>query len=386
MERKTPLYFSFNFLVYGINCLFITFMPLYLGGMFSTDLVGIIMAGTAVASFLAPFIWGWVFDSVKSRNNAFMLIMVISAAIYSLIGVSDSFVYLLLSCFAFMFFACSFSPVVDAVTIEFCDRTGHKYGPPRIAGTVGFAVLSLGISYLIESVSLFMIFIVMSVLIIFNLRLLPQSGSEGVRGRREKRPSRVGHFLRNKKAVTMLFTCFAANLTHSFFMYFFPIYLTSSEGGLGASDSVWGWVTFFFVLSEIPFFLFFDKLLKRFPLRNISFVVVLLALIRSVTIGTVVNMPVLLAVTCVTGGVSTAAWYCAAYYLAYISTPDSRATAQTLTQTLGIQLPRVVAALTGALVISKISFTSTMLYIGGGLNLLCCLSFLVLPVPKEKIK
>src|SRR3954447_14095593 len=146
-DKSTRIYLLFLFL-YGIsymgNAVYGTFMPVYLKsiGLSQTSIATLLSFGPLIAILAQP-LWGRIGDRAQSKNRVLQVLSLGSAVSILLLPVSHQYFYLLLIVCMVTFFQTSINPLSDAITLEHLARTKWNFGPIRLAGTIGFAIMSV---------------------------------------------------------------------------------------------------------------------------------------------------------------------------------------------------------------------------------------------------
>ncbi|HAA64022.1 MAG TPA: MFS transporter, partial [Thermoanaerobacter sp.] len=121
-----------------------TFVPVYLDYIgYNKSEIGILMSlGPFVAIIAQPF-WGITSDRARSKNFVLQILFLASIFTMALFPLSRSFYYLIAVIAFFTFFQSSTGPISDAITLEHLSEINQSFGPIRMAGTIGYAVMSV---------------------------------------------------------------------------------------------------------------------------------------------------------------------------------------------------------------------------------------------------
>ncbi|NLB90908.1 MAG: MFS transporter, partial [Clostridiales bacterium] len=143
-ERRIPPYVSF--LLFNM-CFFMmdttaSYFNIYLNGIgLSKSTIGII-GGTGSLGALAfqPFL-GMLADRSHSKNRMLQMMIISSAALYPLILVSEHMIYILVVFCLYSIVRNFQSSLNTSMSVEFAERSGTDYGPIRMMGAIGYAVM-----------------------------------------------------------------------------------------------------------------------------------------------------------------------------------------------------------------------------------------------------
>lgn len=257
---KLSYFYLFYFFIYMGNAVYGTFIPLYFRDAgFDSSQIGILLGIGPLVAILAQPVWGTLSDRARTKNSILLLLIAGSGGAMLLYPLSDGFGYLLGMISVFTFFQASIFAVSDAITLEELDRRKWATGFSRIrlAGTIGFAVMSIVFGLIAEKRVdlLFAVYAaVMAVSFAFVLRFPAVAGHQQ-KGRR----LRIWTLFRNRKLVFYLAVNFVLHITLGYYYTFFPLYFQE----LGGSSAWLGWSMVISSLSEIPFLLLAGTIFRR---------------------------------------------------------------------------------------------------------------------------
>ena len=217
------------------NAVYNTFIPIYLNNKgFTQTATGTLLALGPLVAIAANPIWGLASDRASTKNKILKILILSSAAAVILYPLSDSFFYLCTVIALFTFFQSAVAPLSDAVTLEHLEATRWKFGPIRMAGTLGYAVMSVvaGIIIRQDTGRMFILYFVVAIMAFFAVFRLPpvkghQSGGNKVS---------ILKLLENREMLALIAFHFVIQVTLGFYYSFFPIYYKH----LGASTALLG--------------------------------------------------------------------------------------------------------------------------------------------------
>lgn len=253
-------FYLYYFFIYMGNAIFGTFLPVYFSDAgFHSSQIGLLLGIGPLVAIMAQPVWGMVSDRARTKNSILMLLIAGSGGAMLLFPLSNAFVYLLVMICVFTFFQASIIAVGDTITLEELDRRklGGYFGRIRMAGTIGFALMSVLFGLVAEK-QLSLLFaayaLVMAVSLMFAARFPVVAGHQ-TKGKR----MRIWVLFRNRKLVFYLTINFMLNITLGYYYAFFPIYFKE----LGGSNVWLGWSMVVSSISEVPFLLFAGIILQR---------------------------------------------------------------------------------------------------------------------------
>ena len=252
------IFYAVNFIATGMS----TFVPKYYGEIGLTDgRIGVISAVAAFIALGAQPLWGTLADRSKAMRSVLAAALALSGvACFFVRPASGSFPLLLVVVTLYSTFWLPAMPVGNAIAIEYTARTGHNFGPVRMMGTIGYQVGIL-LTGVILAASLSGLYPLMGAAILLTAGcalLLP--GVRGYQHGGKRVPITV--FFRDRTLMLLFVVAFLANIAHQFNLTFFSKHL----GDLGFGNALTGLITVLGVVLEIPFLLFGDRIMRRFPI------------------------------------------------------------------------------------------------------------------------
>lgn len=377
--KKIVPFFVANWMVYSLNALFYSFIPIYLVKYHSQSKVGLLLSIGPLVSIFAPIFWGSKADKSKSKNNVLMLIIFASAIFFYAISFNSSIIWLVPVFTVLMFFMSPFGGLIDTITMEYAYENNLSYGFIRLMGTLGFGIMSLGIGFLVSYSlnSIFYIFLVSSAVTIITIKIMPVVKGHFI-SENKKKLSFIP-LLMNKNIVLLLIFVGVAQFTFGYYLNFFSIYFTQT---LNYPKWIWGLNILFQVLGEVPFFIFFDKIIKRFGVQKLIVTATAFTVFRCVILVFITNIPAILVTSLFTGVLPTIAMYCAAYYINKVASPEYKASGQTLIYSLSVGIPRILSGVIGGIISEKLGIPNSML-ICSVISIVALISTLVFPIREE---
>lgn len=356
--RKPILYFILLYaLTYMGNAVYNTFIPVYLSQKgFVNSAIGVLLALGPFVSIIAQPVWGAVTDRVKVKNSVLKLLLLGSAVTVMFYTVSDRFLYLFVVIAIFTSFQTPINSLNDAIALEYVDAHGFKFGPIRLAGAIGFGVMSV-IAGVVANRYINNIFLLYFVLYMFALlsafRLPKVAGHQA--GRKKVSPLAL---LKNRKIVLLMVLSLIVQTTLGYYYSFFPIYYRQ----LGASSTLLGLATFIASASEIPFLVFADRILKKIRVEYILVASSLLMALRWLLVFLAPNKDVILLVQLLHGCNFIVFNFSLAIYINQHVPMELKASGQALSGLVSYGLSRIAGSMLGGVLSDAFGLSRMFLY------------------------
>ena len=357
--EKYPIIFVLLYAFYfGANGILNPYLPVYLEDIGMNQTVkGILLAlGPFVAMFSQPF-WGIIGDRAKTKNIILKILFFSSAAIFILFPLNKEIWYTFLIYIIFMFFYSSINPTIDTITLEYLERRKWKFGPIRMGGTIGYALIALLSGFIIERNINYMFFMYSTILFIslFFIRNIPPV--KGYQFGKEKiSPSKL---IKNKKLIALLGFGFAVQMTLGYYYSFYSIYFKQS----GGDNSLLGWSMFLAGISEIPFLLFADKITKKMGIINTLIVSSLITSLRWFFVYISNSPKQLLLTSCLHGFTFIVFTYCLAVFINENVPRELKASGQALNGLINMGAARIVGNILGGVLSDVFGIKQMFFYI-----------------------
>ncbi|MBM7582915.1 PPP family 3-phenylpropionic acid transporter [Caldicoprobacter guelmensis] len=360
MEESKKIY-CFFIIFYAIlfmsNAIYGTFLPVYLDYIgYSKSSIGVLMSlGPFIAIIAQPF-WGIVSDRSKSKNQVLKLLFMASILSMILYPLSSNFYYLLFVIAIFTFFQTSIAPISDTITLEYLSATRQKFGPIRMAGTIGFAIMSIIAGFFAQRYikSIFILNVLIMGLAFLTALKLPiiqghQFGKQHVS---------IIKLFSDKNLVTLMVLNFLVQATLGFYYTYFPIYFKQ----LGGSSSLLGWAYFISAISEIPFLLYADKILQKVGTIKALLFSTFIASVRWFLIFIITNAYMFLPLQLLHGLIFIVLYYSMAIYINQEVPKELKTSGQTINNLIGMGIARITGSLVGGFLSDTYGIKDMFLY------------------------
>jgi len=237
-----------------------------------------------IARIFSPSLWGWLADHLGRRVPIIQWLASLSVVSYVGVFFGTSFYWLFGVMLLLSFFWSASLPLIETVTLGHLGDRYDRYGHIRMWGSIGFIAVVIGLGYLLDAVNMrALLWVILALLI--GVALFSRHLQEPVLPSHHVEQGSVWEIIRQKEVVALMAACFGMAAAHGVYYTFYSIYLVDH----GYSVAVVGWLWAVGVLCEILIFLAMPWLSKKFGLKRILMVSLLLAFIRFAVIGWAVD-------------------------------------------------------------------------------------------------
>jgi len=256
-DAGSPLiFYIYYFIFYSGSAVQGSFLTLYLteSGL-PVNTIGLINGIIQILSLFVFPIIGRIADRASTKNKVHCSLLIISITIlFALFWAKE----LILICLFRILFAMFFSPITsieEAITLEFCERSGASYTPVYMWGSVGYSIMSFVSGFVLgnDIRSIFPLLIATYTLTLVAALMLPKSS-------RVTRVVASSDLTSDLKRVLAILKDKAVR--NMMIIYFINMFSTSINGAyfgnhlreLGGSYSLIGIAHAVLGLSEMPFY------------------------------------------------------------------------------------------------------------------------------------
>ena len=223
----------------------------------------------------------------------------------------------------------SVQPVLDSLALKLeKDNSDFSYGSLRIAGAAGWSLMGIVNGYLIDGISMNVIFILsaISMLFTFLFALLLKDAANEVKEKTRVSFTVLIDILKNKKLLFILIAIFFVSVGATAIWNFYSIYMKEN----GASATLVGYGLSFQGLCELPLFYFSSVIIKKIGLRNTMLLTVFATSIRLLLYSVVKNPHYAIAIEVLHGVSWSLFWVACVEVVNKWVHEDRRATGQSL--------------------------------------------------------
>jgi len=343
--RTYPFYFIVYYLLMFMGFgVYSVFMPVYLDELgFDNSSIGTLLSlGSFVGLFAQP-LWGVVSDRSKSKNNVLKLLVFLSSLGILLLGASGNYYYIFSVMLVYSFFQTSMVPISETITLEHISSKGWKYGPIRLAGTLGYAIMPVLAGVMIKNNTniLFFLCFVLGIMTFLSIFMLPKVEGHQSSGKKTS----LWELLKNRELMLLLGFTIVTQITIGYYNSFFSIYYKE----MGADNRILGWATFISCISEIIFLVIGDKIIKRFGIKLTMICAAFVAVIRWLFMGIVNNVYFVLVLQFLHGFTFIVIAYSMALYINEKVRDELKASGQALNSAVGTGFTRIIGSIAGGM-------------------------------------
>lgn len=339
------------------HAVYTTFFPVYLDniGLSKTSIATLLSIGPLVAILAQP-VWGSIGDRSKKKNQVLQLLLFGSGISVLLLSLSDHYIYLMVIICLVSFFQTSIYPISDALTLEYLSETNWNFGPIRLAGTVGFAIMSVLFGMLVkeEMTGIFIVYCTVMLLAVLICFCLPKVKGHQSGGKKVS----MWVLFKNRKLVLFLAISFIVQVTLGYYYAFFPIYYRE----MGADNALLGWSMVISAMSELPFLLFAHKLIKKFGIPIILLSTAFFAGLRWLLLYFVNNPYMVLPIQMLHGALFIVLTVTMAMFINEEVPKELKASGQTLYGLISVGVSRVVGSIIGGVTSDYVGLRDVFFY------------------------
>lgn len=267
-RRVTLLFSPVQFFMWALFTTFLSFLVHFLREQgYSAGVVGTAMTLITLAGILGQFFWGWACDRINRRRWAFLTGIGSAAALTQLLQLTPAVPLLFLLMGGIGFFHKPQPAILDSWVFARLGDKPEGYGLIRSIGSLGFALFSVLMGFLIDNQGWQAFFLTSAFLgaMTFLFALLPKDAptdQDPALGPRKVNP------LELLEIPGYLFMVIISFLL-IFPMFIMILFLAPILEGVGGSASWVGIALFLNAASEIPLFSLSGALLRRFRPRTL---------------------------------------------------------------------------------------------------------------------
>ena len=257
----------FNFVFFMLDTT-ASYFQIYLNdiGMTKTMIGTITGTSSLVALFFQPLFGAWG-DASKSKTRILQLLLVITGILYPLILLNRGMIYILIVYTVFVVFR-RFQPSLNtAMSVEYSEISGRPYGPIRMMGAVGYALMMMVISRISDMEGgvpktfwMFSLIAAVNILVLFFLPVM-----EGHNTKASGHKVSPAALVKSRPVMTLILFQILLSIANGFGNTYFPLYFTEEIGG---SNALYGTMLSVSAFFEIPFLFLADRLIRKLGTRK----------------------------------------------------------------------------------------------------------------------
>ena len=277
---------SFNFALfffayYGYVGVFSPYASLYFADkQISATQIGILMSMMQVMRIFGPNLWGWVADHTRRRVWVLRLTSVAAACVFTGMFWGESFAYFFALLILLNLFTSAQGPLSEAQMLSAMRGDLTHYGRLRLWGSVGFIVAVMVSGQLLDTWG-----IAWMPAIALALLLLVVVAAAGMREEQQGAHAEVAPsvrlLLREREVIAFFVSTFLMVAAHAALYVYYSLYLAQ----IGYSKTVIGLMWSLGVIAEIAFFYWQAPIFRRYGLRWLMLMSLMVGVGRFLLIG-----------------------------------------------------------------------------------------------------
>lgn len=272
---------SFYFFYFAALGVLVPFWGLYLKSLgFSALQIGELMAIPMATKVVAPYLWGWIGDSLGQRMRLVRSGAFLSLCTFMLVFWLTDYAGLALAMALFSFFWNAVLPQIEVTTLRFLGSNTPLYSRIRVWGSIGFMLMVVLLGFMVDHWGVAIILPVLALIyagIWLSTLAIPEQSGQDDHGS----TASLSAILLQPAVLSFFAICLLMQFSHGAYYTFFSIYLESE----GYTKSVIGGLWAIGVGAEVAVYIFFmHKLLRAFNSKNLLLWCLFLAALRWVLV------------------------------------------------------------------------------------------------------
>lgn len=231
-----------------------------------------LLVGTKV---VAPNLWGWIADHTGKSLRIIRIASFFAASLFGGFLLDHTYLWFALVTVIFSFFWNAALPQFEAATLFHLKEDSHRYSRIRLWGSVGFILAVLGIGALLDVYSI-MILPAVIILLLFFIWLITLFTPDVRVAHHGSDNLNIWQILKTPEVLAFLAVSTLLQMSHGPYYVFFSIYLNQNHYTTTVTGMLWA----LGVAAEVVLFVFMGVLLKRYTLRRILLISLLLSVCR----------------------------------------------------------------------------------------------------------
>lgn len=283
---------GFYFFYFATLGAFLPFWSLYLKQIgFAAEQIGELTAIMVATKVIAPYFWSWLADRRGRCLGLIRFSMLLSLLLFAGFLYRHDYLWIALVTLSFSFFWNAVLPQFEAATMLHLRTEPQRYSRVRLWGSVGFIVAVLGIGLLLDYLSIEYLPWIIVVLLACNW-LVALVTPEVLDSLLPQAVASVFSLLIKPELLAFFLVYLLLQVSHGPYYVFYSVYLQQYQYSATMTGLLWA----LGVVAEILIFIWVHGLFKRFSLRGLLCVSLLLTVVRWLMIAYgVTSLPVILA-------------------------------------------------------------------------------------------
>lgn len=273
---------GFYFFYFATVGALIPYWSLYLKNSgFNPIEIGQLSALLIGTKIVAPNVWGWIADHTGKSLPIIRFASFFAALLFAGFLFVQGYLEFALITVAFSFFWNAALPQFEAATLFHLKHEPHRYSQIRLWGSIGFIATVQTVGWLLDSQPIALLPVGITVLLAANwlvALIVPEAPRAAHHG---QTPTRIAQILKKPAVAAFFVVGMLIHMAHAPYYVFYSIYLEHYHYSATLTGGLWA----LGVIAEIVLFIYMKTLLRKFSLRAILLVSIVLAIGRWLMIG-----------------------------------------------------------------------------------------------------
>ena len=271
----------FFFAYYGYVGVFSPYASLYFAehGL-SAAQIGVLMSLLQVMRIFGPNLWGWVADRSGQRVSVLRITSIAAALAFCGMFYGQLFMHFFAIMVIVNLFTSAQGPISEALMLSAMHGDLTHYGRLRLWGSVGFIVSVMCAGQLLDWYGINLMPWIALALLVMVAGVALRMREEPVHAHAHDTPS-VRQLLRRREVIAFFASTFLMVAAHASLYVYYSLYLAE----IGYSKTVIGLMWSLGVIAEIVFFFYQAPLFRRFGVKNLMLMSLLVGAVRFLMIG-----------------------------------------------------------------------------------------------------
>ena len=258
---------------------------------FSARDIGLLMAIIMATKIVSPNVWGWIADHTGQRMRIVRIGCLLAVVSFAGVFWQHSFTWLALVMLLFSFFWNAALPQFEATTFNHLGKQTHRYSSIRLWGSIGFIITVAALGPLLDRQGADILPLVL-VFLFSGIWLASLVVPEQLAQHQSLQHEPLRRVLQRPAVLALLAVCFFMQMSHGPYYTFYTIYMEEHAYSRSLIGQLWA----LGVIAEVVVFMFMHRWLPRFGLRRLLMLSLLLASVRWLMIGWLVDiLPLMIA-------------------------------------------------------------------------------------------
>ncbi|MGB0467351.1 MAG: MFS transporter [Pontibacterium sp.] len=268
---------GFYFFYFALLGAIVPYWGLYLKSLgHSAETIGLLMAVLHGSRIVAPNIWGWVADKTGERVRIVRLGAFFTCLCFAAIFWQTEALGIGLVMLAYSFFWNAVLPQFEVITLSHLGDKRDQYSRIRLWGSIGFILVVVLLGAVFDRISVsWLPLIMMGLMLAIWLNALSVPAPSVLTTRRAPGDGFLKLLFR-PQVIAFFVVCFLVQFGHGAYYTFYSLLMESVGYSRGQIGMLWAAG----VIAEVLVFIYMHRLIRRYGLRLIMLVSLMLCVLR----------------------------------------------------------------------------------------------------------